>query len=207
MTRSRGKRSRGPAGGRPAGEDPHGPARQTPKAPGNTVSQRRTFVAAQPEDLHVLLILARRSEVREHSGRRSGLLVTQGISKRSLLSSVPEHSLARSAGAVSPARPSRRVPAWAVLAICCAAQFMVVLDISIVNVALPQMRASLGLSVAGEQWVVTAYTLTSAGPASDQVRPDRCPGGDVAGPRSQAGADGGSRPLSDRLAPSSQELN
>jgi EmrB/QacA subfamily drug resistance transporter len=89
--------------------------------------------------------------------------VTQGISKRSLLSSVPEHSLARSAGAVSPARPSRRVPAWAVLAICCVAQFMLVLDISIVNVALPQMRASLGLSVAGEQWVVNAYTLTFAG--------------------------------------------
>jgi EmrB/QacA subfamily drug resistance transporter len=40
---------------------------------------------------------------------------------------------------------------------------MVVLDIAIVNVALPQMRASLGLSVAGEQWVVNAYTLTFAG--------------------------------------------
>jgi EmrB/QacA subfamily drug resistance transporter len=57
----------------------------------------------------------------------------------------------------------RRIPTWAVLAICCAAQFMVVLDIAIVNVALPQMRASLGLSVAGEQWVVNAYTLTFAG--------------------------------------------
>jgi hypothetical protein len=111
MTRLQGKRSRGPAGGRPAGEDPHGPARQTPKAPGNTVSQRRTFVAALPEDLQLLLMLA--WEVREHSGRRSGLLVTQGISKRSLLSIIPEHSLARPAGAVSPARPSRRVPARA----------------------------------------------------------------------------------------------
>ena len=40
---------------------------------------------------------------------------------------------------------------------------MVVLDVAIVNVALPQMRASLGLSVAGEQWVVNAYTLTFAG--------------------------------------------
>jgi hypothetical protein len=176
-------------------------------APGNGVSQRRTFVTAQQENLNVLLILGPGSEVQQHPGRRSGLLVTQGITKGSLLSSVPEFSPARPAGAVSPARPSRRVPAWAVLAICCAAQFMVVLDIAIVNVALPQMRASLGLSVAGEQWVVNAYTLTSAGPASDQVRRDRCPGGDVAGPRSRAGADGGSRPLSDRLAPSSQELN
>jgi EmrB/QacA subfamily drug resistance transporter len=40
---------------------------------------------------------------------------------------------------------------------------MVVLDVAIVNVALPQMRADLGLSVAGEQWVVNAYTLTFAG--------------------------------------------
>jgi EmrB/QacA subfamily drug resistance transporter len=62
---------------------------------------------------------------------------------------------------------SRQVPAWmpswAVLAICCMAQFMVVLDVAIVNVALPQMRHDLGLSVAGQQWVVNAYTLTFAG--------------------------------------------
>lgn len=57
----------------------------------------------------------------------------------------------------------RRIPTWAVLAICCAAQFMVVLDVSIVNVALPQMRHDLGLSVTGQQWVVNAYTLTFAG--------------------------------------------
>ena len=55
------------------------------------------------------------------------------------------------------------MPAWAVLAICCVAQFMVVLDVSIVNVAVPAMRQSLGLSVTGEQWVVNAYTLTFAG--------------------------------------------
>ena len=57
----------------------------------------------------------------------------------------------------------RRIPTWAALAICCAAQFMVVLDVSIVNVALPQMRRSLGLSVTGQQWVINAYTLTFAG--------------------------------------------
>jgi EmrB/QacA subfamily drug resistance transporter len=55
------------------------------------------------------------------------------------------------------------MPGWAVLAICCAAQFMVVLDVAIVNVALPQMRHDLGLSVTGQQWVVNAYTLTFAG--------------------------------------------
>jgi EmrB/QacA subfamily drug resistance transporter len=50
-----------------------------------------------------------------------------------------------------------------VLAICAVAQFMVVLDVTIVNVALPQMRDSLGLSITGQQWVVNAYTLTFAG--------------------------------------------
>jgi EmrB/QacA subfamily drug resistance transporter len=43
------------------------------------------------------------------------------------------------------------------------AQFMVVLDITIVNVALPSMRSSLGLSANGQQWVINAYTLTFAG--------------------------------------------
>lgn len=57
----------------------------------------------------------------------------------------------------------RQAPHWAVLAICCMAQFMVVLDVAIVNVALPQMRHDLGLSVTGQQWVVNAYTLTFAG--------------------------------------------
>jgi EmrB/QacA subfamily drug resistance transporter len=57
----------------------------------------------------------------------------------------------------------RVIPSWAVLAICCAAQFMVVLDVSIVNVALPQMRVDLHMSQAGLQWVVNAYTLTFAG--------------------------------------------
>src|SRR5580698_6815766 len=51
----------------------------------------------------------------------------------------------------------------AILAVCCIAQLMVVLDVSVVIVALPQMRHDLGLSVAGQQWVVNAYTLTFAG--------------------------------------------
>lgn len=45
----------------------------------------------------------------------------------------------------------------------CLAQFMVVLDVSIVNVALPAMRTSLGFDPAGLQWVVNAYTLAFAG--------------------------------------------
>ncbi|MDQ1700826.1 MAG: hypothetical protein QOF57_78 [Frankiaceae bacterium] len=55
------------------------------------------------------------------------------------------------------------MPAAAILSVCCTAQFMVVLDVSVVDVALPDMRHSLGLSVTGQQWVVNAYTLTFAG--------------------------------------------
>jgi MFS family permease len=57
----------------------------------------------------------------------------------------------------------RAIPTWAVLAVCCVAQFMVVLDVSIVNVALPKMRADLGLSATSQQWIINAYTLTFAG--------------------------------------------
>jgi EmrB/QacA subfamily drug resistance transporter len=49
------------------------------------------------------------------------------------------------------------------LALCCLAQFMVILDVSIVNVALPSIRGDLGFSATGLQWVVNAYTLAFAG--------------------------------------------
>ena len=49
------------------------------------------------------------------------------------------------------------------LVLCCLAQFMVILDVSIVNVALPSIRADLGFAAADLQWVVSAYTLTFAG--------------------------------------------
>jgi EmrB/QacA subfamily drug resistance transporter len=58
---------------------------------------------------------------------------------------------------------NRAIRTWAVLAVCCLAQFMVVLDVSIVNVALPKMRADLDLSATGQQWIINAYTLTFAG--------------------------------------------
>jgi EmrB/QacA subfamily drug resistance transporter len=50
-----------------------------------------------------------------------------------------------------------------ILALCCLAQFMVILDVSIVNVALPSIRGDLGFSATGLQWVVNAYTLAFAG--------------------------------------------
>jgi EmrB/QacA subfamily drug resistance transporter len=52
--------------------------------------------------------------------------------------------------------------AW-LLAVCCVAQFMVILDLSIVNVALPSIQSSLGFSAPDLQWVVDAYAITFAG--------------------------------------------
>ena len=49
------------------------------------------------------------------------------------------------------------------LLVVCLAQLMVVLDVSIVNVALPSIRHDLGYTTTGLQWVVNAYTLTFAG--------------------------------------------
>jgi EmrB/QacA subfamily drug resistance transporter len=51
----------------------------------------------------------------------------------------------------------------AILVVACLAQFMVVLDVSIVNVALPSIRESLGMSATSLQWVVNIYAITFAG--------------------------------------------
>lgn len=58
---------------------------------------------------------------------------------------------------------SARTRTWAVLLAACAGQFLVVLDVSVVNVALPSMRADLGLSTIGLQWVLNAYSIAFAG--------------------------------------------
>jgi EmrB/QacA subfamily drug resistance transporter len=52
---------------------------------------------------------------------------------------------------------------WFVLALVVAAQFMVVLDIAIVNVALPSIRTDLHFSQESLQWVVTAYAIFFGG--------------------------------------------
>jgi EmrB/QacA subfamily drug resistance transporter len=52
---------------------------------------------------------------------------------------------------------------WALLALLVIAQFMVVLDVSIVNVALPSMSKALHFAANNLQWVITAYTLTFGG--------------------------------------------
>src|SRR5215213_7504124 len=52
---------------------------------------------------------------------------------------------------------------WAALALIVVAQFMVVLDMSIVNVALSSMKSDLGFSEASLQWVITAYAIVFGG--------------------------------------------
>ncbi len=56
-----------------------------------------------------------------------------------------------------------RVNPWLVLVLVCLAQFMVVLDATIVNVALPSIQADLGMSESSLQWIVNAYALLFGG--------------------------------------------
>src|SRR6187549_1101998 len=52
---------------------------------------------------------------------------------------------------------------WLVLVLICVAQFMVILDATIVNVALPSIQKDLGLSEANLQWIISSYTLVFGG--------------------------------------------
>src|SRR5437660_3951600 len=57
-------------------------------------------------------------------------------------------------------RDSRR---WGALALVLAAQFMVILDVAIVNVALPSIKSDLAFSQQSIQWVITAYAIVFGG--------------------------------------------
>ncbi|MFR9755507.1 MFS transporter [Streptomyces sp. TR06-5] len=72
---------------------------------------------------------------------------------------MPESSRAPSEESVSPPDPRR----WKALAVIATAQLMVVLDATIVNIALPSAQADLGISTAHRQWVITAYALAFGG--------------------------------------------
>jgi len=60
----------------------------------------------------------------------------------------------------TPVRSSRR---WLALTVLALAQFLVVLDASIVNIALPSIGRDLGLDTAGLSWLITAYILAFGG--------------------------------------------
>ncbi len=65
-----------------------------------------------------------------------------------------------------PASPAEAGPdprRWSILAVVVIAQLMVVLDASIVTIALPSAQRALHISVANRQWVITAYTLAFGG--------------------------------------------
>src|SRR5690242_7339693 len=59
--------------------------------------------------------------------------------------------------------PRSRDRRWLVLAVIGIAQLMIVLDASIVNIALPHAQAALDITDANRQWALTAYTLTFGG--------------------------------------------
>jgi EmrB/QacA subfamily drug resistance transporter len=65
-------------------------------------------------------------------------------------------------GPPADAGPVSRWP-WAVLIVLCTAQFMVVLDMTVVNVALPSIGRALGFAGGDLPWVLTAYVLLSGG--------------------------------------------
>jgi EmrB/QacA subfamily drug resistance transporter len=75
----------------------------------------------------------------------------------------PDPSPTKAAPGGDETGPRREAPGGLILAIACVAQFMVVLDVSIVTVALPSIGRDLHYSATGLQWVVNAYVLTFAG--------------------------------------------
>ena len=70
-------------------------------------------------------------------------------------------ALAPDSGTATEANPNPK--RWWALAVISIATLMVVLDATIVNVALPHAQSDLGVSVANRQWVITAYTLPFGG--------------------------------------------
>jgi MFS family permease len=65
--------------------------------------------------------------------------------------------------APSLSRPASRAAPNVVLALVAVAQFMVVLDATVVNVALPTIKADVGFSEQSLSWVLNAYTLMFGG--------------------------------------------
>ncbi len=74
----------------------------------------------------------------------------------------PASPEAQTVAAEPAGRGLRSRTSW-LLIVCCVAQFMVILDLSIVNVALPSIQSSLGFTAPELQWIVNAYAITFAG--------------------------------------------
>jgi EmrB/QacA subfamily drug resistance transporter len=76
---------------------------------------------------------------------------------------MPESPSAEAHARAAPSTGRARSSDGVILVVVCLAQFMVVLDVSIVNVALPAIQRSLHFRAVDLQWVVTAYSLTFGG--------------------------------------------
>ncbi|GAA3139918.1 MFS transporter [Planomonospora alba] len=63
----------------------------------------------------------------------------------------------------APAAPARPRTRWLVLAVLCLAELVVVLDHTVLNVAIPTLTAELGADTAQVQWIINAYALGQAG--------------------------------------------
>src|SRR3954468_23936806 len=62
-----------------------------------------------------------------------------------------------------PMKSARKERQWSALALIVTAQFMVILDVAIVNVALPSIKADLHFSQTSLQWVISAYAILFGG--------------------------------------------
>lgn len=76
---------------------------------------------------------------------------------------MPHPSVVESAERATQTSVLSRQGRWLALVVICAAELLVVLDNTVVNVALPSLGVQLHASFGGLQWVVDAYTLTFAG--------------------------------------------
>jgi EmrB/QacA subfamily drug resistance transporter len=65
----------------------------------------------------------------------------------------------RAPGGAPAAEPGPAIRPWAILAVLVVAQLMIILDATVVNIALPSAQRDLGFSTGDRQWVVTAYSL------------------------------------------------
>ena len=78
----------------------------------------------------------------------------------------PEISLERSMQAVTNITSKRATDErsrWTALVVLCVGMLMIILDMTIVNVALPSIQKDLGFSQSGLAWVVNAYLITFGG--------------------------------------------
>jgi EmrB/QacA subfamily drug resistance transporter len=63
---------------------------------------------------------------------------------------------------IAPVAAPRALRPYVVLATCCLSLFLVTMDVTIVNVALPAIRKDLGASISGLQWAIDGYTVVVA---------------------------------------------